>query len=255
MSSRKLMVLKVGGGEVDRADYLAALAGLVAGIDRRLVIVHGGGRDIARLLGSLGIESQFHEGLRVTGDEAIEVVEMVLSGLVNKRIAGALVAAGVSALGLSGRDLGVVKAAKLDAAVELGHVGQPESVDRARLEKILGLGWVPVVSPVSQDTQGTVYNINADHAARAVAAALDASELVFLSNVPGVSGGEGKIGKLDSREAESLIAGGVITGGMVPKVRSGLEALEAGVNRVLITDLDGLRRYLDGERVATLMTL
>ena len=121
MDSKGLMLLKVGGGEVDRAEFLESLAELVAGMERKPVIVHGGGKHIGKYLEQLGIKSKFHEGLRVTDDEAIEVVEMVLSGLVNKRIVGALTAVGVKALGISGRDLGLIRAGKLEAKEDLGH--------------------------------------------------------------------------------------------------------------------------------------
>ncbi len=254
MNSETAMVLKVGGGEVDKTDYLKSLAKFVSAINRRVVIVHGGGKDISRLMEKLGGEAKFHQGLRITDDAAIEVVEMVLSGLVNKRIVGALVSAGVKALGLSGRDLAVVRARKLEAEVDLGHVGEPDHVNPLFLRKIIELGIVPVISPVSQDSRGVVFNINADHVAAAVAVTLRAAELVFLSDVPCIYDREYQISVLKTDAVENLIASGVIDGGMIPKVRSAVTALKSGVKNVLVTDLEGLAKYLRGEQTATLIT-
>ena len=252
--SAGVMVLKLGGAEVGKPDFVASFAGVVSTLNRPLVIVHGGGKQIGKLLDKLKIKYEFHQGLRITDEPAVEVVEMVLSGVVNKRIVGRLVASGVKALGLSGRDLGLVRARKLEAEVDLGHVGEPEEVNVGILCKLLELGCVPVVSPVGQDTEGVVFNINADHVARALAVALGAEELVFLSNVPGVFDGEHQLTTLKGETAARLIELGVIEGGMIPKVRSGLEALEGGVQKVLITDLEGLEDYLKGKLTATLIS-
>ena len=249
------MLLKVGGGEVDRVEFLESLAELVAGMERKPVIVHGGGKHIGKYLEQLGIQSKFHEGLRVTDDAVIEVVEMVLSGLVNKRIVGALTAVGIKALGISGRDLGLIRAGKLEAKEDLGHVGEVQKVNARMLKKLLEMELLPVISPVSQDAMGTVLNINADHMARAVAVGLRVTELVFLSDVPCVYDDVHKISKLNKELAEQLIETQVIGGGMVPKVRSGIQALEKGVQKVVITDLEGLKNYLDGNITATVITL
>ena len=247
-------VLKVGGGEVDDPAFLSALAAVVASMDCSPVIVHGGGKEIGSWLKLLGQETRFHQGLRITDERAMAVVEMVLSAAVNKRLVGTLVTAGVQALGLSGRDLGLVRARKLEAEIDLGHVGEPEAVNSEALSRLCSTGIVPVISPVSQDAGGVVYNINADHVAASVAAALGAAELVFLSNVPGVldAGGE-PIQTLTGKQIEGLIEQGVIDGGMLPKVRSALESLKAGVRKVLITDLEGLKRYLDDKPAATVI--
>jgi acetylglutamate kinase len=254
MNNKRPMVLKIGGGEVDSPAFLARLTGLIAGMKSHLVIVHGAGKEIGRLLEALGQPVRFHEGLRITDDKAIEVVEMVLSGLVNKRIVGALQQAGLKALGLSGRDLGLIRARKLESPVDLGHVGDPYKINALLLYKMLDYGWIPVISPVSQDEKGTVYNINADHVAQGVALGLKAAELVFLSNVPCVLEGDHEIGTLTAPDAERLIQNGVISGGMLPKVRSSLAAIEGGVQKVLITDIDGLEKYLGGRVVATMIT-
>ncbi len=254
MDNRRPMVLKIGGGEVDSAEFLERMSNVVAALKRPLVIVHGAGKEIGRLLEKLQLEVRFVEGLRVTDDKAIEVVEMVLSGLVNKRIVGALQLKGLKALGMSGRDLGLIKAKKLTQPAGLGHVGEPGILNALLLNRMLELGWLPVISPVSQDEAGAVLNINADHVAQKVALGLKAAELVFLSNVPAVLEGDHEIGALSGADAEKLIQMGIITGGMLPKVRSALNALEGGVQKVLITDINGLERYLAGKVVATMIT-
>jgi acetylglutamate kinase len=253
MAEPSRTVLKVGGGEVDSPEFLKQLASLVSAMRPRPVIVHGGGKDITRLLDALGVKSEFHEGLRITGDTAIEAVEMALSGLVNKRIVGVLEYVGVRAVGLSGRDLKLVRAVKLEARVDLGHVGEAKGINKSVLDRIVDSGWVPVISPVSQDKEGTVLNINADHVARAVAAGLQAEQLVFLSNVPCIYDDVYELATLKSDQTESLIESGVISGGMIPKVRSGVAALEAGVGKVLITDIDGLGKRLAGEEAGTVI--
>jgi acetylglutamate kinase len=253
MQQRSRIVLKVGGGEVDNPQFLKLLAALIADMAVRPVIVHGGGKDITRLLEGLGVKSEWHQGLRITDDAAIEVVEMALSGLVNKRIVGALEAGGVRALGVSGRDLGLVRAAKLEAEVDLGHVGEAGIVNSGAIKTLAKNNWVPVISPVSQDKQGFVLNINADHVARAVAVGLKAEELVFVSNVPCIYDDNYELSTLKAGQAETLITSGVIDGGMIPKVRSGISALEGGVKRVVITDIDGFGRRLNGEVAGTVI--
>ncbi|MFH1069455.1 MAG: acetylglutamate kinase [Candidatus Glassbacteria bacterium] len=254
MGASGIMVIKVGGGEVDSSQFLDELAGIVAGIKLRTAIVHGGGKDIDRLLEALGVESRFHQGLRITGDTAIEAVEMALSGLVNKRIVGRLVARGVKAIGISGRDLGLVRTVKLQAEVDLGHVGEANAIDYSVLQKMMNYGWLPVVSPVSQDEKGLVLNINADHVARAVASGLKADELVFVSDVPCIYDEVYELSTLKAVQAEDLITSGVIEGGMIPKVRSGIRALQEGVGSVVICDIQGLARRLAGERAGTVIT-
>jgi acetylglutamate kinase len=199
------------------------------------------------------------DGLRVTDDESLDVAEMILSGLVNKRLVARLVSGSVPAIGLSGVDNGLFRTAKMKhPSGDLGWVGDVVDTNTAEIEALLSLGIVPIVSPISLGLDGHTYNVNADHAARALACALGASELVFLSNVPGVlmgshrprDNGEGKeigplpdgecIPLLTPEEVSSLIASGEIQGGMVPKVRSALSALRAGVPRVRITNLEGL---------------
>jgi acetylglutamate kinase len=240
------IVVKVGGNELDMPAFVD---GLVAGIRQlqdthALAVVHGGGKAIARLQERLRLEPRFVDGLRVTDDASLDVAEMVLSGWVNKRLVGRLVSDGIAAVGLSGVDGGLFRVVKLvHGTHDLGWVGEIVETRAATVETLLGAGVLPVVSPISLGLDGHTYNVNADHAAAALACALGASELVFLSNVPGVLGEDvagACIPRLTPAEVTSLIEAGTIHGGMVPKVRSALQALDAGVPRVRITDMDGL---------------
>jgi len=164
---------------------------------------------------------------------------MVLSGLANKRLVAALIAQGVDAIGLSGLDAGLIRVEPLHA--ELAFVGKPVSVRSDLLAVWVGRGIVPVLSPMSLGHDGEIYNVNADHAAGAIAAALDADLLTFVTNVPGVlSADKVLFGSLTAERTAQLIADGTIFGGMIPKVRTALEALDAGVSRVRITNLDGV---------------
>ena len=238
------LVIKVGGNEIDQEDFLAGLVAAVVEVRKEAapIIVHGGGKEIARWQERLGLVPRFVEGLRVTDGESLAVAEMVLSGLVNKRLVARLVAARVPAVGLSGVDWGLIRVEKMvHPAGDLGQVGRIVEVHPEGLEALTRQGVVPVISPISLGLDGQAYNVNADHAALAVAAALGAESLVFLTNVPGVLIDDQPVPHLTAPEAEDLIANGIIVGGMIPKVRSALEAVAAGVSRAVITDLDGLR--------------
>jgi acetylglutamate kinase len=238
------IVLKIGGSELDQEGFIDGLIEALRGLWGRyaVAVVHGGGKAIARLQERLCLQPHFVEGLRVTDDESLDVAEMVLSGLVNKRLVGRLVAAGIPAVGLSGVDNGLFRVVKYDHQThDLGWVGDIRETHAAPVEALLALGITPVVSPVSLGLDGHTYNVNADHAAAALACALGAGELAFVSDVPGVLAGTPEcIPALTPAEVDALIASGVISGGMVPKVRSALAALERGVARVRITDLEGL---------------
>ena len=236
-------VLKVGGAELADGPILAELVDALTTLarDSHLLIVHGGGSEIADLQKRLGLVPAFVDGLRVTDADSLRVAQMVLSGLVNKRLTARLVARGVRALGLSGVDGGVLRARRMvHPKGDLGFVGEITDVDTACLNDLLGLGFTPVLSPISLGENGTVYNVNSDHTALAVAGALRASELIFLTDVPGVRHGDRLLPQLTARDAEEYIAAGVITGGMIPKVRSALEAVARGVANARITDLAGL---------------
>jgi len=236
-------LLKIGGAELQAGEPIRLLTAAVAPLahETSLVIVHGGGSDIARLQQRLGIEPRFIEGLRVTDDESLWAAEMVLSGSVNKRLVAQLVQARVRALGLSGVDAGLLIATKIEhPGGDLGHVGNVKYVNTQCLLDLLRLGFTPVVSPISMGCDGSIYNVNADHAALAIASALDVDEMIMLTNVPGVLLDGAVVPNLSRSEAEAHIASGAISGGMIPKVRSALEAVAAGVGRARITDLAGL---------------
>jgi acetylglutamate kinase len=243
------IVLKVGGNELDDGAFVGGLVDAL----RRLwqsygvAVVHGGGKAIARLQERLCLQPRLVDGLRVTDDESLDVAEMVLSGWVNKRLVGRLVAEGIAALGMSGVDNGLFRVARMTHSHhDLGWVGDIVQTHPEQVALLLGRGITPVVSPISLGLDGHTYNVNADHAAAALACALGARELVFVSNVAGVlgDGGNGASGAcipmLTPAEVASLVESGDIYGGMVPKVRSALKALEAGVPRVRITNLEGL---------------
>jgi acetylglutamate kinase len=224
-------VYKLGGPALEDPDLLPALAEELRRARGRVLVVHGGGRHVERELKARGLESRFVGGRRETSPEAMGVVEMVLSGAVNKGLAAGLTAAGLSAIGLSGRDAGLLR-----ARVEpgLGRVGRPESVDPRVLEAAWAAGLVPVVSPVSQGTDGGALNVNADEAALALAVALHADALVYLSDVDGVRLGAHTVASLGADEVRHHVAQGAIAGGMAMKVDTALQAVAAGVPEVIV---------------------
>lgn len=237
------LVVKIGGGQVDDPRFLEGLVGVIRDMaDRQMLIVHGGGKEIATWQGRLGLEPCFVEGLRVTDAQSLQVAEMVLSGLINKRLVAWLVAGGVLAVGLSGVDGGLIRVEQMShPAGDLGFVGRVVEVNPALLEVLLGQDLLPVISPISLGPDGQPYNVNADHAAWAIARAVTAESLVFVSDVPGILMEGSPLAHLDADQIEPLIHAGVIRGGMVPKVRSASAALAGGVPTVCITNLEGLR--------------
>jgi acetylglutamate kinase len=235
------VVLKVSGHELDDAAYLVDFAAAVRDQQAPILIVHGGGAEISALQKSMGIEPRYIEGVRITDSLSLKVVEMVLCGPVNKRLVRCLLDAGLDALGISGVDRGLVRAAKMThPAQDMGFTGTVTSVRGDVLLAMLEQGITPVIAPVCLG-EGTAYNVNADHVAGAIAAAVDASRLVFLTNVQGVLVNETLVPTLTPDQTRALIADGVIFGGMIPKVQTALHALETGVSRAVITNLEGLR--------------
>jgi len=237
-------VLKVGGAELQDGPVLDELCHAIEALVAvgPLVIVHGGGNDIPELLRRLALVPTFVDGLRVTDDASMWVAEMVLSGSVNKRLTARLVSRGVHAIGLSGVDSGLLRAECLvHPKGNLGRVGTVTRVEPRCLLDLLDHGFTPVVSPISLGNDGRPFNVNADHAALAIAKALGADEMIFLTDVPGVLNNGEVITRLTPAEAKGLIVNETISGGMIPKVRSALEALADGVGRVRITNLDGLQ--------------
>jgi acetylglutamate kinase len=233
-------VYKVGGPALEDPGLAAPLADEVRRGGGPTVLVHGGGRAVGRLLKALGIESRFVDGRRETSADAMDVVEMVLSGLANKALAAALTAAGVPAVGLSGRDGGLVRA-RLEPG--LGRVGVPEQVDVAPIRALWAGGFLPVVSPVASGALGESVNVNADEAALGIARALEATTLVYLSDVDGVRLGDRAMESLSPAEMQRRIEDGTITGGMALKVRVALAASSAGIPEVVIA---GKARLLGG---------
>jgi len=229
--SSGVRVYKLGGPALEDAELLPALAEELRRARGRVLVVHGGGRHVERELKARGLESRFVGGRRETSAEAMEVVEMILSGVVNKGLAAGLTAAGLPAIGLSGRDAGLLRARVQPG---LGRVGRPESVDARVLEAAWEAGLVPVVSPVSQGEDGGALNVNADEAALALAVALRADALVYLSDVDGVRLDAHPVASLGADEVRHHVAQGAITGGMAMKVDTALQAVAAGVPEVIV---------------------
>jgi acetylglutamate kinase len=212
------------------------------------VVVHGGGPQIAAMLEKLGIKSQFAAGLRITDAATVEIVEMVLAGSINKQIVGYINEAGGRAVGLTGKDGHMVRAKKvtrsvvdpdsnIEKIIDLGFVGEPTKVDVGVLVEILGRELVPVLAPVAAGIEGGTFNVNADTFAGAIAGALKAKRLLLLTDVPGVlDKKKNLIKQLKLAEARKLIADGIIAGGMIPKVETCIEAIEQGVEGVVILD-------------------
>lgn len=239
-------VYKVGGPALEDPSLIGPLASEVKRQDGRVLLVHGGGRHVERMLNALGIPSRFVDGRRETSAEAMEIVEMVLSGGTNKALAAGLTSAGVRAVGLSGRDGGLIRAR---LAPELGRVGTPERVDASVLDALWDAGVVPVVSPVSSGPSGEAVNVNADEAALALAVALRARSLVYLSDVDGVRAEAETLEALTAADATRLMDAGVITGGMAMKVRVALEAAAAGIPEVVVAGKARLAGGFAGTRV------
>jgi acetylglutamate kinase len=238
-----MQLLKIGGNELDSVDFLAGLGAFVAQASEPMILVHGGGQAIAHRQTQLGLDRKKVDGLRVTDAASMDVVEMVLSGTANKLLVKTLLAAGVNAIGLSGVDGNLLHCQKkAHPTADLGFVGETTAVNAPLLHQLLKLTPALVISPVSLDpTTHQSYNVNADEAASAIAAALDASLLTFVSNVPGVLENGRLHPHLTPQQTETLIANGVITDGMIPKARAALNAVAKGVNQARITNLAGLQ--------------
>ncbi len=245
------VVVKYGGhamGEEGAAVDFGRDIALLKQVGINPVIVHGGGPQINAMLNRLQIKSTFIDGLRVTDATMVEVVEMVLAGTVNKQVAGLVSQAGALAVGISGKDGGLIRARKLsrtrkdpashiESVLDLGYVGEPAHVDTRVIHALTGAGLVPVIAPVGAGEDGQTYNINADTVAGAVAGALNANRLLLLTDVPGVldkSGG--LIADLSLSDIARMIADGTISGGMIPKVETCLEAIRQGVKGATILD-------------------
>ncbi|MFW2828867.1 acetylglutamate kinase [Sphingomonas sp. ID0503] len=244
-------VIKYGGhamGDPDKARQFAADVTLLQAVGILPVVVHGGGPQIGAMLKRLGVESRFVDGLRVTDAETADIAEMVLAGSINKEIVGWIGTAGGRAVGISGKDGWLVTATKLtrteadrnigiERHVDLGYVGEPTHVDRTVIDTLTAAGMIPVVAPIAIGQDGWTYNINADTMAGALASALGASRLFLLTDVPGVlDKSKNLLTDLVPQDVEFLRANGTITGGMIPKVQTCVDAVQAGVDAAVILD-------------------
>ena len=244
----KMVVIKYGGNAMTeehlkqsfaRDIILLRLVGILP------VVVHGGGPQIESLLARVGKKGEFIQGMRVTDTETMDLVEMVLAGQVNKEIVELINHAGGKAVGLTGQDGGLIRARKMlvkaddtsTEAFDLGHVGEIESVDPAIIHSLLASGFVPVIAPIGSGREGETYNINADLVAGKIAEILKAEKLILMTNTPGVLDKKGNlITGLSAKEIDGLFADGTISGGMLPKISSALDAAKSGVASVHIID-------------------
>jgi acetylglutamate kinase len=232
-------VIKVGGRPQLDPALPAALAAAHRAAPGALVVVHGGGDEISTLQRLYGVVAQFSAGRRITSQLDLDIIRMALSGSANKRLVAALNDAAIAAVGLSGEDAGLLRATPVDRA-RYGFVGAPSMVNVALLEHLLDGGYLPVVSPVSRSDDadaGPTLNVNGDDAAAALAAALGADELLFVSDVAGVLVHGVPVALLEPEDAQALIDDGTAAGGMAAKLASALAALEGGVARVRISDI------------------
>ncbi|HLV21293.1 MAG TPA: acetylglutamate kinase [Polyangiaceae bacterium] len=253
---KRTFVVKYGGHAMVDEELKESFARdvcLLRFVGIQVVVVHGGGPQINRTLERMGIRSSFSGGLRITDDETMDVVEMVLGGGVNQEIVGMICKYGGRGVGVSGKDDTFMRARRLpqvpgkDASgapvlVDLGRVGELEHVQPTLVSELMQNGFIPVIAPIAVDGDGKALNVNADTAAGSIAAALSAAKLMLMTDVEGVKDESGQLLRsLRAREAEQMIAGGVIAGGMIPKVRCALDAVNAGVEKVHI--VDGRRKH------------
>ncbi len=233
------VVVKIGGASLENLSLRERFAQdliLLSWVGIRVVVVHGGGKQISGMLDRIGIEPKFIDGQRVTDKAALEVVEMVLGGSLNKEIVRVIQHSGGKAIGITGKDGGMVTAVRRGGEPDLGLVGDVVSVDADVLEHLLG-DYIPVVAPLAVSAEGETLNINADPFAAALAVALHARKFILLSDVEGVKDAKGElITSLSSQKARELIGDGTIRGGMIPKVENALSAVDGGVGKVHIID-------------------
>ena len=232
-------IIKVGGRPQADDALPRALAAAHRASAGGMIVVHGGGDEVSMLQALHGASAEFRDGRRVTSELDLAIIRMALSGSANKRLVSALVSEGVPALGLSGEDGALLAAAPLDRAT-LGFVGVPEIINVGLLQHLIAGGYLPVVSPVSRSTEpreGATLNVNGDDAAAAIAVAMEAQELLLVSDVEGVLVSGSALGMIGPDDVQRLIADGTAKGGMSAKLRAALTALDGGVERVRISDI------------------
>ncbi|UIJ46127.1 acetylglutamate kinase [Sphingomonas cannabina] len=247
----KTFVVKYGGhamGDPELARDFAEDVVLLKMVGINVVVVHGGGPQIGAMLKRLGVESRFHDGLRITDKPTAEIAEMVLAGSINKEIVAWIAAAGGKAVGIAGKDANLVRAEKvtrtepdklqgIERHVDLGFVGEPVAVDGTILDTLSAQGFIPVVAPIALGHDGETYNVNADTMAGAIASAIGASRFFLLTDVPGVLDKQGGLlTDLTPADIAGLRADGTITGGMIPKLETCVAAVEGGVDAAVIID-------------------
>ena len=239
--SGKTFVVKYGGNAMKDDDMIASFARdivLMKRVGMHPVVVHGGGPQIGSHLEKLGKESKFIEGMRVTDDETMDVVEMMLGGLVNKAIVSAIQQQGGQAVGLTGKDGGLIRARRLTIkGQDIGQVGEVDAIDPRVVKHLEAGGFIPVIAPIGVGAKGEAFNINADLVAGKMASVLQAEKLMLLTNAPGLMDKAGKVlTGLSVQQVEALIADGTIYGGMLPKIQCALDAVASGVKTAVIID-------------------
>ena len=237
----KIIVVKYGGNAMINQDLKEAVMGdivLLSLIGIRVVLVHGGGPEINEVLGKIGKKPEFRNGLRVTDQETMDVVQMVLAGKVNKNLVSLIQSLGGKAIGLTGTDGHLIAAVQKDP--ELGYVGDITGINTAPILDLLAAGYIPVISTVGCDDRGQTYNINADTAAAQIAGALGAESLISMTDVAGILRDRNDpttlISKIYASDARQLMKEGIIAGGMIPKIECCVEALRRGVQKVFVID-------------------
>ncbi|MEY4700768.1 MAG: hypothetical protein RL326_955 [Pseudomonadota bacterium] len=237
----KRFLVKYGGAAMEKPEVREAVCAEVAALSRqgvKLIVVHGGGKEISRLIESLGLTTNFIEGVRVTDAEGMRATEMVLSGAVNKDLVSRITRNGTPAVGISGRDAHMIEAKPLVGknGEDFGLTGEVVRVDPSVVEALLEAGFVPVISPVGETASGAPLNLNADYAAAAIAGALGTESCVFLTDVPGVKKDGLVLPKLTPEDINQLIDEGTISGGMIPKVECAVRAIDAGCPEAIVCD-------------------
>lgn len=237
----KTVLVKYGGAamEIESTRHLVCQeVAALSNLGVKVVVVHGGGKEISRMMERVGLIPHFIDGLRVTDPEAMKITEMVLSGTINSDLVSRITRSGAHALGLTGRDARLIEAQRLKGknGEDLGQTGEVASTNIAPIRAALQGGFIPVISPVGETDQGEPLNLNADYAAAAIAGALGVESCVFLTDVAGVKKDGEVQSSLTHAQIDHLIAEGTITGGMIPKVQCALRALEAGCARAIICE-------------------